>query len=147
MILGFLISNSKTQSLVKLLNNEIELTDKSFTILDLLQKIEDLKSKELLQLAYLNGYDINEILKPNDFNFGGNAKLNMILFDRYVKQWSKLQSIISGENFFEDLEQFELLRKGGQEITDVAAMLKINQGLGVTALDKVNFITKSKFKY
>jgi hypothetical protein len=36
--------NSKTQSLVKLLNNEIEPTDKSFNILDLLQKIEDLKS-------------------------------------------------------------------------------------------------------
>ena len=36
--------NSKTQSLVKLLNSEIEPTDKSFTILDLLQKIEDLKS-------------------------------------------------------------------------------------------------------
>lgn len=111
------------------------------------RKIEDLNSKELLQLAYLNGYDINEILKPNDFNFVGNANLNMILFDRYVKQWSKLQSIISGENFFEDLEQFELLRKGGQEITDVAAMLKINQGLGVTALDKVNFITKIEKMY
>jgi hypothetical protein len=49
------------------------------------RKIEDLNSKELLQLAYLNGYNINEILKPNDFNFGGNANLNMILFDRYVK--------------------------------------------------------------
>jgi hypothetical protein len=36
--------NSKTQSLVELLNKEIEPTDKSFTILDLLQKIEDLKS-------------------------------------------------------------------------------------------------------
>lgn len=36
--------NSKTQSLIELLNNEIEPTDKSFTILDLLQKIEDLKS-------------------------------------------------------------------------------------------------------
>ena len=111
------------------------------------RKIEDLKSKELLQLAYLNGYDINEILKLNDFNFGGNVKINAILFDRYVKQWNKLQSIISGENFFEDLEQFQLLRKGGQEITDVAAMLKINQGLGVTALDKVNFITKIEKMY
>ena len=36
--------NNKTQSLVVLLNKEIEPTDKSFTILDLLQKIEDLKS-------------------------------------------------------------------------------------------------------
>ena len=36
--------NHKTQSLIKLLNNEIEPADKSFTILDLLQKIEDLKS-------------------------------------------------------------------------------------------------------
>ena len=36
--------NNKTQSLIKLLNKEIEPTDKSFTILDLLQKIEDLKT-------------------------------------------------------------------------------------------------------
>ena len=36
--------NHKTQSLIEILNKEIEPTDKSFTILDLLQKIEDLKS-------------------------------------------------------------------------------------------------------
>lgn len=36
--------NHKTQSLIEILNKEIEPTDKSFNILDLLQRIEDLKS-------------------------------------------------------------------------------------------------------
>lgn len=36
--------NHKTQSLIEILNKEIEPTDKSFNILDLLQKIEDLKT-------------------------------------------------------------------------------------------------------
>ena len=36
--------NHKTQSLIEILNKEIEPTDKSFNIFDLLQKIEDLKT-------------------------------------------------------------------------------------------------------
>ena len=36
--------NNKTQSLIKILNSEVEPSDKSFNILDLLQRIEDLKT-------------------------------------------------------------------------------------------------------
>lgn len=53
--------NHKTQSLVVLLNKEIEPTDKSFTILDLLQKIEDLKSTVIQNCSNKFDLDCKEI--------------------------------------------------------------------------------------
>lgn len=53
--------NSKTQSLIELLNKEIEPTDKSFTILDLLQKIEDLKSTVIQNCSNQFGLECKEI--------------------------------------------------------------------------------------
>ena len=53
--------NHKTQSLVVLLNKEIEPTDKSFTILDLLQKIEDLKTTIIQNCSNQFDLDCKEI--------------------------------------------------------------------------------------
>ena len=53
--------NHKTQSLVVLLNKEIEPTDKSFNILDLLQKIEDLKTTIIKNCSNQFDLDCKEI--------------------------------------------------------------------------------------
>ena len=53
--------NNKTQSLIEILNSEIEPTDKSFTILDLLQKIEDLKSTIIQNCSNQFDLDCKEI--------------------------------------------------------------------------------------
>lgn len=53
--------NSKTQSLIKILNNETEPADKSFTILDLLQKIEDLKTTIIQNCSNQFDLDCKEI--------------------------------------------------------------------------------------
>lgn len=53
--------DNKTQLLIKLLNKEIEPTDKSFTILDLLQRIEDLKTTIIQNCSNQFDLDCKEI--------------------------------------------------------------------------------------
>lgn len=53
--------NNKTQSLIEILNDEIEPTDKSLTILDLLQRIEDLKTTIIQNCSNQFDLDCKEI--------------------------------------------------------------------------------------
>lgn len=53
--------NNKTQSLIEILNNEVEPSDKSFTILDLLQRIEDLKTTIIQNCSNRFDLDCKEI--------------------------------------------------------------------------------------
>ena len=53
--------NNKTQSLIKILNSEVEPSDKSFNILDLLQRIEDLKTTIIQNCSNQFDLDCKEI--------------------------------------------------------------------------------------
>lgn len=104
---------------------------------------------DLLQYCYQHNIHINNIITFNDIDnldeyYSSEEMLRekQLYLSVFQSTYKKLQNITKEETFLEDYEQFVSLRKGGQELTDIAFKLKINQGLGVTDIDKINILTR-----
>lgn len=115
------IEKMKSDLQASLNDNFSELLDYSFKYKI---SISDLITKQVInKFTERNDY-VSEDIKAKIWN--------------YRKTFELLINIRKEDNFEEDFAQFVDLQRGGEEISDIAKLLKINQGLGVTDVDKIN---------
>lgn len=125
-------------------------TEEKEALISKIETVNQSSGLDLLQYCYqykihiINIIDFNDIANLGEYyKFGGESiREKQLYLNVFRSTYNKLQNITKEETFLEDYEQFVSLRKGGQELTDIAFKLKINQGLGVTDIDKINILSR-----